>query len=190
MDCSLPLHLARVHYSSTTFTCSPQVSKNNPISFMNSILFPSLLFRCESMSCEKNVESGGERGRERKSKMFDTVFVPAAASDLTTVSWLLRWETLEPRGRILIVNENSCWVLMTHVLQTGFIPWLIHKWYLEYRFGYTLYFLRFAKRDLFSFRLYLMFFFSQQSKGAYNFPETWILAELEKSTKSLADWGT
>ena len=59
-------------------------------SFMNSILVLSLLFRCASMSSEKNVETGGggeeREERERKSKMFDTVFVPTSASSLTTVS--------------------------------------------------------------------------------------------------------
>ena len=47
-----------------------------------------LLFRCASMSSDKNVEEGGgeeKDKRERKSKMFDTVFVPAT-SNLTTVS--------------------------------------------------------------------------------------------------------
>ena len=63
--------------------------KTTLTSFMNSILVLSLLFRCASMSSEKNVETGGgeeREERERKSKMFDTVFVPASASSLTTVS--------------------------------------------------------------------------------------------------------
>ena len=42
------------------------------------------------MSSEKNVETGGggeeREEKERKSKMFDTVFVPTSASSLTTVS--------------------------------------------------------------------------------------------------------
>ena len=41
------------------------------------------------MSPSENVETGGvkeeKEERERKSKMFDTVFVPAVASNFTTV---------------------------------------------------------------------------------------------------------
>ena len=42
-----------------------------------------LLFRCPAMSSTDNVEKGGGEDRderERKSKMFDTVFIPASTN--------------------------------------------------------------------------------------------------------------
>ena len=62
------------------------------------------------------------------------------------------WMDINCKQEFMLSFDDTCFA------ETGFIPWLIHKWYLEYRFGYTLYFLRFAKRGLFSFKLYLMFF--------------------------------
>ena len=68
-------------------------SKNNRIRLFSVYsCYNLLLFRCPAISSSDNVEKGGGEDRderERKSKMFDTVFIPASTN---TASWLLREE--------------------------------------------------------------------------------------------------
>ena len=91
------------------------------------------LFRCAcctSTCTGENVETGGvkeeKEERERKSKMFDTVFVPAAASNLTTVSWLLSRECRVPWMDKTKIHVEF-WCHKFHNTFGGFTPlWLIY----------------------------------------------------------------